>query len=251
MPTYIGVAPSSRELWYSPYYWWWMYLKLNKQYDETCRNAGKGPCADLYKDFGDVRPDGDDAFFAWWGKHGELHGRLFQERTVMPKAKVLKSKEEWTPIMDRYPCVVIAVDLHMGIRAAEKMIADELPRHFNKQQGRTPMPLRFSTARYKLSDYGRESAFRNSYLAYIALCDAVEKYGAVAKIPAKEFSARMQRIDLNGNQDAQELYEKAMEWIDWVGKGSFPGPPLEEFKEWERKFDELVRETGAPIHYMD
>jgi hypothetical protein len=251
MPTYIGVAPSPIDLWRSPYYWWWMYLKLNKHYEETCQRKGQGPCAELYKDFGDVRPDGDDAFFAWWGERGELRGRLFQERTVMPKAVLLKNKDDWTPVMGRYPCVVIAVDLHMGIRAAEKMIADELPRHFNKQQGRTPMPLRFSTARYKLSDYGRESVFRNCYLAYIALHDAVEKYGAVAKIPAKEFSARMQRVDVSSDFDAQELYEKATELIEWVGKGSFPGPPLEEFKDWERKFDELVRETGMPIHYMD
>lgn len=264
MPQLIGNDPWRGDLLRSPYYWWWMYLKLNKQYDETCRNAGKGPCSDLYKDFGDVRPDGDDAFFSWWGRRGELHGRLFQERTLMPEAKLLKSKDDWTPLMGQYPYIVIAVDLHMGLRAAQDMIGRVLPMHYRKRVGRTPMPDRFSTARYKLSDYGSERRFRDCYIAYIEMSGTVERYGDINKIPPKEFIQLSKKVlnsianapqirDLNkqDDYDIRELYDQAHKWIEWVGKGSFPGPPLEEFKDWERMFDDLVRTTGQAIQYMD
>jgi hypothetical protein len=264
MPQLIGNDPWRGGLLRSPYYWWWMYLKLNKQYDETCRNAGKGPCSDLYKDFGDVRPDGDDAFFAWWGLRGELHGRLFQERTLMPSAKLLKVRNDWTPVMGSYPYVVIAVDLHMGMRSAQDMIAQVLPMHFRKQVGRTPMRDRFSTARYKLSDYGTGRLFRDCYIAYLEMSETVARYGDISRIPSKDFIQLSNRVhraitdapkirdqERQDDYDIRELYEQAEQWIEWVGKGSFPGPPLEEFKEWERIFDELVRTTGEPIQYMD
>ena len=34
----------------SPYYWWFMFLRLNADYKATCKAKGKGKCAELYKD---------------------------------------------------------------------------------------------------------------------------------------------------------------------------------------------------------
>jgi hypothetical protein len=53
-----------RNLEKSPYYWWWAYLRRNKQYLDCCNKDGKGALAKLYMDFGDVR---SDDFRAWWG----------------------------------------------------------------------------------------------------------------------------------------------------------------------------------------
>lgn len=264
MPTYIGQAPKRTNLESSPYYWWWRYLKLNAQYVETCQNLGYGACAALYADFGDVRPDGDEAFWSWWGENGECHGRLFQERTLMTKAHLLESQGDWQPIMGKYPYVVIAVDLHMGVRAVERAIAAELPRHFHKPVGRAPMRWRFSTARYKLSDYGSGKLFRDCCITYQRLIPAVDRYGGIEKIPIKEMTLLTQQVhhDLANvetarrrvrqkEHDIRELFDQATEWVDWVGRGSFPGPPLEEFEEWERIFDDLIRTTGERVQYMD
>lgn len=45
------------------YYYWYLYLKQNTDYQETCINGGKGPCSKLYDDFGDIY---NVDFKAWW-----------------------------------------------------------------------------------------------------------------------------------------------------------------------------------------
>lgn len=47
----------------SVYFHWWRFLRLNKDYIQTCENEGDGPLADLYKDFGDIR---NQNFVRWW-----------------------------------------------------------------------------------------------------------------------------------------------------------------------------------------
>lgn len=47
----------------SVYYYWWAFLRLNADYMQTCEAGGTGQCAELYTDFGDVRPDN---FLQWW-----------------------------------------------------------------------------------------------------------------------------------------------------------------------------------------
>lgn len=59
----------------SVYYWWWEYLCRSQDYMRTCENGGKGKCAALYKDFGDVF--GTD-FKTWWTK-GDRGAQLFAE----------------------------------------------------------------------------------------------------------------------------------------------------------------------------
>ena len=49
-------------------------MRENEEYIACCASGGKGPHAELYKDFGDVR--GDD-FFKWWRNMGR---GLFCER---------------------------------------------------------------------------------------------------------------------------------------------------------------------------
>lgn len=58
------------QLWQcSVYYYWWAFLRENADYIACCNANGAGPLADLYKDFGDVRPDN---FMGWWRKGGRL-----------------------------------------------------------------------------------------------------------------------------------------------------------------------------------
>lgn len=47
----------------SVYYWWWEYLRRNKDYLETCQMNGTGMCEDLYKDFGNIHKCD---FQKWW-----------------------------------------------------------------------------------------------------------------------------------------------------------------------------------------
>lgn len=53
----------------SVYYYWWLYLQRNKDYKLTCAQAGSGPCANLYLDFGNIYASD---FHAWWQTHWHL-----------------------------------------------------------------------------------------------------------------------------------------------------------------------------------
>lgn len=53
----------------SVYYYWWLYLKRNDDYRLTCEQGGDGPCADLYRDFGNIYAAD---FRTWWSSHWQL-----------------------------------------------------------------------------------------------------------------------------------------------------------------------------------
>jgi hypothetical protein len=46
----------------TPHYWWWQFLRRNRDYLKCCENGGKGRLKSLYDDFGDVR---EDAYRKW------------------------------------------------------------------------------------------------------------------------------------------------------------------------------------------
>lgn len=190
MPSYLAVEPkfstSLRADWIecSPYFWWWRFLGLSDQYRATCDEEGRGPLRNLYQDFGDIRLSPGQSVYAnfknWWGARGERHGRLFQERSVFSDAIALETVNDWDPAMGQYPHAVIVVDIHLGVKKAQKMLGDALKdlRHFRalgrrsvqepiidneiqaatglddrygKPEGRQSVNKRYSTARYRLS----------------------------------------------------------------------------------------------------
>jgi hypothetical protein len=53
----------------SVYYYWWLYLRRNSDYKLTCEQNGGGPCADLYRDFGNIF---ETDFRSWWQEHWKL-----------------------------------------------------------------------------------------------------------------------------------------------------------------------------------
>ena len=70
-PPFRNAPPHMR----SVYYFWWAFLRENKDYIECCEQTGAGPMANIYRDFGDVR---SDSFMAWWRRGGR---NLFCEPT--------------------------------------------------------------------------------------------------------------------------------------------------------------------------
>lgn len=85
----------------SVYYWWWEYLRRNENYKQTCQNGGKGKCATLYKDFGDVFATD---FKTWWSE-GDRGARLFAEPPtpsiqVIEEGIVLKAAKDKTLVLE-------------------------------------------------------------------------------------------------------------------------------------------------------
>lgn len=70
----------------SPYFWWWTYLRLSKDYWWVCQLKGKADdprLRSMYRDFGDVF---SIAFEDWWHKQGN---HLFAERIAPPEVREL------------------------------------------------------------------------------------------------------------------------------------------------------------------
>lgn len=57
----------------SVYYWWWEFLRRNKDYKRCCKQKGKGKLAALYNDFGDVFAYETSEFWTWWSEKVNEH----------------------------------------------------------------------------------------------------------------------------------------------------------------------------------
>ena len=124
----------------SVYYYWWAFLKYNKQYIACCESGGKGNLSKLYADFGDVR--GDD-FKKWWSE-SERGVNLFAE----PKndtVTVLKGGER---VPDSPSVLTLSLPLNlpkkMLLQRAKSLLSEVHP----GKQGR--LLARLSEARYKV-----------------------------------------------------------------------------------------------------
>ena len=95
----------------SVYYYWWLYLRYNQDYRETCANGGVGSCSALYRDFGNIYAQ---TFRAWWADHKHL----FNE----PVAVALKSAQhnfgEGAQIVD------VQIDVSLGAEAVERSLKE-------------------------------------------------------------------------------------------------------------------------------
>ena len=137
-----GAKPAPSSKWNkSIYYWWWAYLKRNAIYLLTCENGGDGPCAGLYRDFGDVR--GDD-FKAWWSEDGR-GARLFAEPRAEDSVRLLEKGEE---ALSREEALTISLPLNLPKRTLEAHVKRLLAAHHTGQRGKQYAKL--SRARYKV-----------------------------------------------------------------------------------------------------
>lgn len=113
----------------SVYYWWYEYLKRNEDYRKTCENTGKGKCAKLYKDFGDIY---SVEFPSWW-KAEERGARLFAEpptssiRVIDGDAVVLREHEGQS--------LVLEVPLNLPINHLVNRFRDIISKHHQGKKG--------------------------------------------------------------------------------------------------------------------
>ena len=66
----------------SVYFFWWAYLRQSPEYQRTANRNGDGPCAALYRAFGNIFEQG---FVPWW----RVHWPLFAEPEPIASAEDL------------------------------------------------------------------------------------------------------------------------------------------------------------------
>ena len=126
----------------SVYYYWWAFLKRNKDYLACCETGGTGELAELYADFGDVR--GND-FKAWWTDGGR-GVRLFAEPPTA-NIEVLESGAA-TPYEAEY--LTLALPKNLPKRYLLRRVRELLAKEENHPGARGKQHARMSKAKYQV-----------------------------------------------------------------------------------------------------
>ncbi len=158
----------------SPYYWWFMFLRLNKDYESTCKARGKGACAELYKDFGDIYKTN---FKDWWKEKAHL----FAEPNKGYRMAIANSLNEIAPFGND-EVINLVVPLTWSRRSLLKSFTSHV---LNKiEKGKRGVSVEKSDAPYRLSGKWSVIALSSAYNVYVEKikADAESKKIALADI---------------------------------------------------------------------
>lgn len=210
------------ELWQcSVYYYWWLFLRENVAYIETCERLGEGECAEVYRDFGDVR---DEDFLGWWKVIGR---ELFCEpRTHSVQIESYFVRENFTAIK-RYsgePVHLIfddGADLEKVLAEAENVIkAHYRGRSFHSRSGE-----KISRSLYPVFTKPVLQSLHQHYVALqlskhpdgLKRHDIAQMSGAYATQGDQDAYWRK----IAGSIGSREVNQAEM-MVKYVGKGVFP-----------------------------
>lgn len=141
----------------SPYYWWFMFLRLNAEYKKTCLAKGRGKYAAIYKDLGDIHAIN---FKEWW----RAKAHLFSEPKKGFKMKIAKDINEIAPFNN--PEVLnLVVPLTWSQRSLKKSFSSLVLKLVEK--GKRGVSVEASEANYRLSGKWNAEALSLAYKVYV------------------------------------------------------------------------------------
>ena len=211
----------------SPYYWWFMFLRLNADYKVTCEANGVGKCADLYKEFGDVYSVN---FKQWWTDKAYL----FSEPKKGYRMKIAKDINEIAPFDDE-EVLNLVVPLTWSQRSLKKAFSQLVLKLIEK--GKRGVSVEQSEAQYRISGKWSIDALSYAYKVY-ALKHAPNNgkkvvwadIGIRANLPyakrekAIEGKITDETVDVRATLTvlANRHYKRALIFVDSAASKSFP-----------------------------
>jgi hypothetical protein len=217
----------------SVYYFWWEFLRRHDGYKKTCESCGKGKCAKLYADFGNVH---GVSFKEWWSK-GDRGARLFAEPPLPTRVVALTSAdvralpENW----DSQSLLIVAVPLSLPKRFIEQKLRTILFQHHRRKRGQRT--FKESRALYPIAAQFKTSSLKSMLDVYnlrhsqpdLTLWQIGQQLSLTTKLTQAELSAGRGREDgaavAKKNVLAVAASKKlklAKMIIEGVGKGIFP-----------------------------
>jgi hypothetical protein len=146
----------------SVYYYWWAFLKRNADYLACCDAGGKGPLANLFEDFGDVR---GESFKDWW-QQGGRGVRLFAEPVVERIVEVLEPGMVIPPTDET---LSVSFPLNLPKRFLQSRLKDLLKRYHSGKRG--VLKARQSKAKYQITGQPNIPALKKTLQVWDALQD--------------------------------------------------------------------------------
>lgn len=187
----------------SPYYWWWVYLRRNEDYLKCCENGGKGKCAKLYKDFGDVR---EDDFKKWWKEKGV---ELFSEKHVSEGGDMvlmeLTDKSQWNESWNSDKVLVVAMPLTSSKRYLQSRFNALLKKRHTTKRGRQYKTFDESSAKYPLA---KNYTIRNLETTLAVYDEYLKHKGQVPKVPYWKIGQNMRLVPSAMTTDSMSMNER-------------------------------------------
>lgn len=144
----------------SPFYWWYKFLRLNKEYELTLKGKKTSISKSLVKDFGDLKRQN---FKSWWQERVDL----FAEPTLHYKMTIANNSSELAPFNNK-EVINLVVPLNwtnVGIKRSFARIIDKLvPRVAKQKRG---VRTELSEAKYKIGRKWSIPAFEVAYRVYV------------------------------------------------------------------------------------
>ena len=178
-PTFGSYAnPIASKIEKSPYFYWWLALTLNSDYIEICSNPSanrfktNNDILKVYKDFGDVRYEGDKyiAFTKWWrSKVNDTETRgehLFAEPTTINKVMLIEDRDTAIQSADDESSLLIRIPKALTRRQIDMSIERIFSKEMTFEKGRqTRNPTR-SNARYSLTSPIKVDNLKTAFEVY-------------------------------------------------------------------------------------
>lgn len=125
----------------SPYYWWWAYLRLSKDYWWVCQRKGVADdprLREMYRDFGKVY---EMTFSQWWDRRGVA---LFSEQVALPAVRQLTPHDlQLSRELERH--LLLEIPIHLTERTIISQVRRLIRLHPEREV------LRESSAQRKLA----------------------------------------------------------------------------------------------------
>jgi len=178
-PTFGSYAkPIRSKIETSPYFFWWLALTHNSDYIELCNNPSanrfktNNDILKVYKDFGDVRYEGDKyiAFTKWWrSKVNDTETRgeyLFAEPTTINKVMLIEDRDTAIQSADDESSLLIRIPKALTRRQIDMSIERIFSKEMTFEKGRqTRNPTR-SNARYSLTSPIKVDNLKTAFEVY-------------------------------------------------------------------------------------
>jgi hypothetical protein len=209
------------------YYVWWEYLKRHEGYRLTCESGGKGPCAALYADFGNIY---NVSFKDWWNERG---ADLFAEPPSPTGVMELTDEQVLDLIQqgrdDR--TLLIAVPLYYRKRAISAQLRKILLRNHSRKRGEKR--VKFSRAKYPLLHAPDVPALKTTLDCYdmksanphLPLWQIAQEIGVSVRLTKAELEGTGGHVvDKKASMTAgvSRKLKHAATLIEGVGRGIFP-----------------------------
>jgi hypothetical protein len=211
----------------SPYYWWFMFLRLNEDYRQICNAGGVGKYSSLYKDFGDIYKIN---FKEWW----TVKAHLFSEPKKGYRMMVATETKELAPFGSE-EALNLVVPLNWSQRSLKKSFTQLVLKRLEK--GKRGVSVVESNARYRLGGRWSIEALSSAYKIYTIKEQLKNKkkvpladIGILAELPfAKKEGAVLNKktpttVDVRATLTVlvNRHYKRAVAFINASATNSFP-----------------------------